>query len=93
MAHSLSATKRIRQNQTRHKRNRARKSAVKSEIRKFTDAVKARDLDKAKAELSAVYKKLDQTAAKGTFHKQAAARKKSRLARQLNKLTEKQASS
>ncbi|MHC4094053.1 MAG: 30S ribosomal protein S20 [Planctomycetota bacterium] len=68
-------------------RNRARKGVVKTQIRKFTDAVRARDVDQAQAEFRGVVKKLDQTAAKGTLHKNTVARKKSRLAKQLNKLT------
>ncbi|MHC4063617.1 MAG: 30S ribosomal protein S20 [Planctomycetota bacterium] len=87
MANSLSAEKRIRQNVARRARNRARKGVVKTQIRKFTDAVRARDVDQAQAEFRGVVKKLDQTAAKGTLHKNTVARKKSRLAKQLNKLT------
>ena len=86
MAHSLSAKKRIKQNQVRRERNRARKRAIKTQVRKFTDAVRAHDVDKAEGELRLAVKKLDQTAAKGTLHKRAASRRKSRLARQLNKL-------
>ena len=86
MAHSLSAQKRIRQNQARRDRNRARKSVVKTQIRRFTDAIRARDIEKAEAEFRLVVKNLDQTAAKGTLHKNMAAHKKSRLAVHLNKL-------
>lgn len=86
MAHSLSAQKRIRQNASHRDRNRARKSAVKTQIRKFTDALHEQDVEKARTEFQAVTRKLDQTAAKGTLHKNAAARKKARLAKRLNLL-------
>ena len=43
MANLLSAKKRIKQNETRRARNRARKSVVKSSIRKFEDALKGHD--------------------------------------------------
>jgi len=86
VAHSLSAFKRIRQNETRRVRNRARKSEVKTQIRKFTDALRDRDLEKAQAQFRAVTRTLDQTAAKGTLHKNMAARKKARLAKRLNEL-------
>lgn len=86
MAHSLSAHKRIRQNVTRRARNRARKSEVKTQIRKFTDALHEQDVEKARTEFRAVTRKLDQTAAKGTLHKNMAARKKARLAKRLNAL-------
>jgi len=87
VAHSLSAKKRIRQNEVHRSRNRARKAAIKTQARKFADAVRVQDADQAEAAFRAVVKKLDQTAAKGTLHKNAVARKKSRLARQLNELT------
>ena len=86
MAHSLSASKRQRQNLVCRARNRARKSEVKTQIRKFADALRAQNLEKAETEFRAVVRRLDQTAAKGTLHKNMAARKKSRLARQLNEL-------
>ena len=86
MAHSLSAHKRIRQNVTRRVRNRARKSEVKTQIRKFTDALHEQDVERAQTEFRAVTRKLDQTAAKGTLHKNMAARKKARLAKRLNAL-------
>ena len=86
MAHSLSAHKRERQNEVSRVQNRARKSAVKTQIRKFTDALRAQDVEKAESEFRAVVRRLDQTAAKGTLHKNMAARKKSRLARRLNEL-------
>jgi len=86
VAHSLSAQKRIRQNQVRREQNRARKGAVKSQIRRFTDALRAKDVEKAEAEFRVVVKKLDQTAAKGTLHKNMVSRKKSRLAASLNRL-------
>lgn len=84
MAHSLSAKKRIRQNLRRKARNRARKKQVKTAVRNVLDAIAAKDAEKARAELRAAIKKIDQVAAKGTIHKNAAARKKSRLQRRLN---------
>ncbi|MFQ5489195.1 MAG: 30S ribosomal protein S20 [Phycisphaerae bacterium] len=86
MPTSLSAQKRNHQNEVRRDRNRARKSQVKTLIRKFTDAIRAGDVDQARTELQATVKKLDQVAAAGTVHKNAAARTKSRLAKRLNKL-------
>ena len=86
MAHSLSAKKRIRQNVKRRARNRRRKDQVKSVVKAFELAVSQGEKAKAAEQLKAVYKKLDQVAAKGTIHKNAAARKKARLARRLNKI-------
>lgn len=86
MAHSLSAKKRIRQNVDRRARNRRRKGQVKLVTKEFELALEANDADRAAQQLRALYKKIDQVAAKGTIHKNAASRKKSRLARRLNKL-------
>jgi len=88
VAHSISAKKRIRQNIKRRSRNRWRKEQVKEVVREFDEALRAGDKIKAAEQLKAVYKQLDKVAAKGTIHKNAAARKKSRLARRLNRAAE-----
>lgn len=84
MANLAQAKKRIKQNAKRHERNRARKSALKTETRRLLDALQAGDLEKAKTQFNALTKQLDQVTAKGTLHKNTAARKKSRLAKRLN---------
>jgi small subunit ribosomal protein S20 len=89
VAHSKSAEKRLRQNVTRRLRNRRRKAKVKDSVRAFEAAVTAGDAAKAAEQLKAASRQLDRVAAKGTMHKKTAARKKSRLARRLNKLAAK----
>ncbi|HOF17415.1 MAG TPA: 30S ribosomal protein S20 [Phycisphaerae bacterium] len=89
MAHSLSAKKRIRQNAKRRARNRWRRDQVKQVLKDFDQAVQTHDQAKAAEQLKTVTKKLDQVAAKGLIHKNAVARKKSRLAKQVNKLAAK----
>ena len=84
MANLASAKKRNKQNERNRARNRVRKSVVKTETRKFTDAVHRGDLQEAQELLCQVTKTLDQTAAKGTLHRNTVARRKSRLAKQLN---------
>lgn len=86
MAHSLQAKKRARQNVKNRTINRARKSRVKTQIKHFETALNAADVEAATEQLRLVTKKLDKTASTSTMHKKTAARKKSRLARQLNKL-------
>lgn len=86
MAHSLSAKKRIRQNEARRLRNQVRKSMLKSQTRKFTDALTAKDVSTAEAQLTLLAKRLDQVASKGTIHRNHASRRKSRLQRRLNAL-------
>ena len=81
MAHCLSAKKRIRQNAKRQLRNRRRKESVKRAVRDFTDKLAAGDHAAATEAMKEAYKRIDQTAAKGTIHKNTAARRKSALAR------------
>ena len=80
-----SAKKSIRQDAVRRMRNRSDKSALKTQIKKFVSAIKSHDFDEAGKHLSLVTKKLDKIAAKNIIHKKTASRKKSRLARFLNK--------
>ncbi|KPK44032.1 MAG: hypothetical protein AMJ65_04180 [Phycisphaerae bacterium SG8_4] len=91
MAHSLQAKKRARQNAKNNTANRARKSRVKTQIKHFEAALDAGNVDAAAEQLRLVSKKLDKTASTSTMHKKTASRKKSRLAKQLNKLKAKKA--
>jgi small subunit ribosomal protein S20 len=84
VAHSLSAKKRIRQNVKRRARNRARKDQIKSQVKTYVTALSSGDFAKAETELRNVTRRLDKVAAKHTIHKNAASRKRSRLARRLN---------
>lgn len=86
MAHSLSAKKRMRQNLKNRAVNKARKAQIKTQVRAFAEALAGGDKAKASETLRAAVKKVDQVAAKGTIHKNAASRKKSRLQKQLNAL-------
>ena len=86
MAHSLSAKKRIRQNEKRRAINRSRKSAVRTQIKHFEEAIKIGDKDAAAEQFRLAAVKLDKVAATSTMHKNTAARMKSRLAKKLNKL-------
>ncbi len=84
MAHSLSAKKRVRQNIKRRARNRFRKELIKDTGKAFTSAIASGDLSKAASALNEAVKRLDKVAAKGTIHKNTAARKRSRLTKRLN---------
>ena len=86
MAHSLSAKKRVRQNTKSNVINRARKSQTKTQIKHFQEALDSGDVEAASEQYRKVAQKLDKTAATSTMHKKTAARKKSRLAKQLNNL-------
>ena len=85
MAHSLSAKKRVRQNLKRRMINRARKGAIKKQIRRFeADVRQSSDMENLEQQFRLVQKKLDRVAAQGTMHRNTVARRKSRLARQLH---------
>jgi len=86
VAHSLSAKKRDRQNDKRRGRNRWRKDQIKDAVKSFEKALADGNKDAAAAQLKVVYQKLDRVACKGTIHKNAASRKKSRLAKRLAKV-------
>ena len=79
MPNSKSAKKRMRQSEVRRTRNRARKSVIKTEIRKVREAVAAGDVDKAEAQFGSTVARLDKAAAKGIIHSNVASRSKSRL--------------
>ncbi len=80
MANIKSAKKRVRVIEAKTLRNKATKSALKTAVKK---AVNAEGADKEALTIAAI-KKVDQACAKGILHKNAAARKKSQLAKKLN---------
>ena len=87
MPHSASAKKRHRQNLRDRERNRQAKSVIKNSIRKVLDAVSAGDAGLAREQLKGAVKTADKAAAKGTIHKNRAARLKSRLSARVRGLT------
>ncbi len=84
MANIKSQIKRNRQTIKRTERNKAVRSELKTRTKAVLEAVDA-GADNA-AELTRIaQKRLDMAATKGVIHKNAAARRKSRLAKRLNK--------
>ena len=79
MPQTKSAKKRLRQNEVRRARNRAVKSAVKTQMKKVREAVAAGNLEQAETEFRLASKKLDRAASSHTLHKNNAARHKARL--------------
>jgi small subunit ribosomal protein S20 len=77
--HTKSAKKRLRQSIERRAKNRAVKSAIKTQVRKVREAIMAGDLARADAEFRFAATKLDRAGAKRVIHPNAAARTKSRL--------------
>ena len=68
----------------RRAKNLAEKSRVRTASRKVLDAIEAGNAEEAKALLALAFKTIDQAAANHVYHKNAASRKKSRLARKVN---------
>lgn len=81
MANTSSAKKAVRVIAKRTERNRAVRTGIKTSIKKVVKAEPAQAQDALKN----AEKALDQAASKGIIHKNKAARKKSRLARAVNK--------
>jgi small subunit ribosomal protein S20 len=82
MPNIKSASKRVKTQAVRAMRNKAVKSNLKSTLKKADAALQTGE-GAAEAVKTAVIK-LDKAASKGILHKNNVARKKSRLARQLN---------
>jgi small subunit ribosomal protein S20 len=86
VAHSLSAKKRIRQNERHRMLNRARKSMLKTNTKHLLKALDDGNVEKAQAELKLLSQKLDKVACTSTMHKNTASRIKSRMAKRVNSL-------
>ena len=82
MPNNAAAKKRMRQEQKRRLHNRSIKSLVKTQITKARQAI-ATDAEAEEAVRAAV-SELDRAAKKGVIHRNNAARRKSRLMKQLN---------
>lgn len=81
-----SAMKRARQSEKRRVRNQSRKTRVKRLVREVRQAVAAHNLEAAQTALQKAIPVISRVAGKGTIHWRTAARKISRLTRQVNAL-------
>lgn len=80
MANSAQARKRARQSVKNRAHNASLRTAFRSAVKRVLKAVEAGDKAAAQEELRLSTKVLDRIADKGVFHKNKAARHKSRLA-------------
>ncbi len=85
MANSRSAKKRVRVNERRRLRNQAYRSATRTLVRKAERAIEVGVGEETATTLGDAISKLDKAANKGIIHRNAAARKKSRLMARFNK--------
>ena len=79
MANSPQAKKRARQNDKSRAHNAGLRSMVRTYIKKVVAAIEAGDAETAKTAYNEMVPILDRIADKGIFHKNKAARHKSRL--------------
>ena len=86
MPNIKSAIKRVKTTEARNAQNTTAKSAMRTAVKKVEAAVSTNDAAAAKEALVTAASKLDKAAAKGLIHKNAAARKKSRLMKKTNAL-------
>lgn len=86
MANTPGAKKAVRKIARRTEVNKARRSRVRTYLRKFEEAVAAGDATVAKAAFVEAQSELMRAVSKGVVHKNTGSRKVSRLAAQLKKL-------
>ena len=84
MPNIKSAKKRVLVTEKKTMRNKAIKSALKTQIKKFLSAIEAGDKAAANAALVEATSVIEKAATKGVFHKNNAARKVSAIAKAVN---------
>ncbi len=84
MANIKSQMKRVKTNEKRRQRNKSVKSAVRTAIRRFREAVEAGDNDVIVERQRSASRALDKAAGKGVIHSNQAANKKASMARRVN---------
>ena len=82
MPNIKSAKKRVKVIAVKTARNKASRSALRTEIKKANAAIESGE--NTQEAVRAAQKKIDQAVAKGLLHKNTAARKKSALAKKAN---------
>lgn len=87
MPNIKSAKKRAEKSEKLRQANKARKSSLRTAIKKVTNSL-ATNAEGVRGDLTSAIKHLDKAAAAGIIHKNAAARKKSRLTKKLNALSQ-----
>ncbi len=85
MPNIKSAVKRVKITKVRTLRNASAKSALRTSLKHFEQAVRAQDLEAMRIALRNATRSLDKAVTKGIVHRNHAARKKSRLMKRFNK--------
>ncbi|WP_413870243.1 30S ribosomal protein S20 [Albidovulum sp.] len=87
MANTPQSEKRERQNERRQDVNKARRSRIRTFLRKVEEAIASGDKDQAAAALKAAQPELARGITKGVLHKNTVARKMSRLSSRVKAIT------
>jgi small subunit ribosomal protein S20 len=87
MPQSVSAAKRLRQNETRREINRAARARLRTQLKAFENAIKDGNREQAQLEMLKAHSFLDKAAGKGLVKKNYSDRKKSRMTRSLRSLS------
>ena len=86
MPNIKSAKKRVIVTKTKTLQNKMFRTQLKTDIKKYQAALAAGDAALAQETYKQAVKKIDQAAARGIIHKNAAARKKSQFTKALNNM-------
>ncbi|MBQ4370492.1 MAG: 30S ribosomal protein S20 [Oscillospiraceae bacterium] len=86
MPNIKSAAKRDQLSKLQNAKNKAQKTELKTNLKKFNAAVSEGDRNAADSAYKVAVSSVDRAASKGILHKNNAARKKSQLALKLNEL-------
>ena len=87
MANTIQAKKRVRRNARREDVNKARRSRIRTFVKKVELALEAGNADDAKLALKEAQPELMRGVTKGILHKKTASRKVSRLAKRVKALS------
>ena len=86
MPNIKSAKKRVQLSRVSNEKNKAAKSVLHTNLKKFDAAVAEGNHEQADSAYTAAVKTIDKAVSKGILHKNNAARKKSSIKQKLNKL-------
>ena len=91
MANHPSALKRAKQNEVRRLRNASMKSKIKTKVKNYLQVLNTGSQESTSPVMNEAVSLIDRASSKGILHPRTASRKISRLAKKINKLSEKPA--
>ena len=87
MANTLSAKKRVRKSISKTEINKARRSRIRTFIKKVEEDISHGNAEKASESFKLAQPEIHRGVSKGVFHKNTAARKLSRLSSKIKKIS------